>query len=534
MDRDCFFGAGLPQPLLFEAPSMPAPELSWLPDQPLDCFLNTTWDNQTDLYADLGSALSSMVSSPAASNSGMSNDGFVLRELIGKLGSISREVLPQAHPSTAAYISGNNESSYSMPLNSPPKPHLPITDHFVPKNLPRLGKSMPVNPNLPALSADPGFAERAAKFSCFGSCSFNGRTSQLNTESPSRSSSLMGTTKLQRISSSPSLKADGSPMGVQEKTNFPQAQVEMKHSNGSDTKLGSETASEPTQLTNCNEGSSVSEQIPNCDSGSRKRKAASKGKSSGTKVAEGGDDRTTKKPKCTENSDKNGKVKTEEEAKATQKPPEPPKDYIHVRARRGQATDSHSLAERVRREKISERMKLLQDLVPGCNKVTGKALMLDEIINYVQSLQRQVEFLSMKLATVNPRLDSDAHNHFLKDVFKHNGSLPNSVYPSDSSAPHFFGQQVQETHQAHTDLSNVAVNRCSMGTTDPALCQKMRMQFPLVDELGQGLPQFPTLCEDDLQRIVQTGLGQNPNFSAGIHSQSFPGSSQTAHKKAEL
>nr|QJQ51237.1 bHLH transcription factor bHLH25.3 [Gardenia jasminoides] len=66
-------------------------------------------------------------------------------------------------------------------------------------------------------------------------------------------------------------------------------------------------------------------------------------------------------------------------------------DYIHVRARRGQATDSHSLAERVRREKISERMKCLQDLVPGCNKITGKAGMLDEIINYVQSLQGQVE-----------------------------------------------------------------------------------------------------------------------------------------------
>ncbi|KAL2253512.1 UNVERIFIED_CONTAM: Transcription factor BPE, partial [Sesamum indicum] len=74
------------------------------------------------------------------------------------------------------------------------------------------------------------------------------------------------------------------------------------------------------------------------------------------------------------------------------KPAEPPKqDYIHVRARRGQATDSHSLAERARREKISERMKILQDLVPGCNKVIGKALVLDEIINYIQSLQRQVE-----------------------------------------------------------------------------------------------------------------------------------------------
>ncbi|KAL6280830.1 hypothetical protein ACE6H2_017711 [Prunus campanulata] len=81
---------------------------------------------------------------------------------------------------------------------------------------------------------------------------------------------------------------------------------------------------------------------------------------------------------------------------------EPPTGYIHVRARRGQATDSHSLAERVRREKISERMKMLQRLVPGCDKVTGRAVMLDEIINYVQSLQNQVEFLSMKLASVNP------------------------------------------------------------------------------------------------------------------------------------
>ncbi|XP_015690528.1 transcription factor bHLH62-like isoform X2 [Oryza brachyantha] len=81
-------------------------------------------------------------------------------------------------------------------------------------------------------------------------------------------------------------------------------------------------------------------------------------------------------------------------------------DYVHVRAKRGQATNSHSLAERFRREKINERMKLLQDLVPGCNKITGKAMMLDEIINYVQSLQRQVEFLSMKLSAISPELSS--------------------------------------------------------------------------------------------------------------------------------
>ncbi|XP_052176417.1 transcription factor bHLH48-like isoform X2 [Diospyros lotus] len=79
--------------------------------------------------------------------------------------------------------------------------------------------------------------------------------------------------------------------------------------------------------------------------------------------------------------------------------------YVHVRARRGQATDSHSLAERARREKINARMKLLQELVPGCNKISGTAMVLDEIINHVHCLQQQVEFLSMRLAAVNPIID---------------------------------------------------------------------------------------------------------------------------------
>ncbi|GFY88088.1 transcription factor BIG PETAL P [Actinidia rufa] len=97
------------------------------------------------------------------------------------------------------------------------------------------------------------------------------------------------------------------------------------------------------------------------------------------------------------------KVKAEAKDKKKKANEEAPTGYVHVRARRGQATDSHSLAERVRREKISERMKLLQSLVPGCDKqIIGKALILDEIINYVQSLQSQVEFLVMKIASEYP------------------------------------------------------------------------------------------------------------------------------------
>ncbi|KAJ8480033.1 hypothetical protein OPV22_023760 [Ensete ventricosum] len=77
----------------------------------------------------------------------------------------------------------------------------------------------------------------------------------------------------------------------------------------------------------------------------------------------------------------------------------PKEVVVHVRARRGEATDSHSLAERVRRETINKKMRFLRDLVPGCCcKAMGMAGTLDEIINYVRSLQNQVELLSMEIA----------------------------------------------------------------------------------------------------------------------------------------
>ncbi|PPD85995.1 hypothetical protein GOBAR_DD17045 [Gossypium barbadense] len=61
---------------------------------------------------------------------------------------------------------------------------------------------------------------------------------------------------------------------------------------------------------------------------------------------------------------------------------------------------------KVRREKISERMKYLQDLVPGCNKITDKAGMLNEIINYVQSLQRQVESRKRRVFTYQIKVEN--------------------------------------------------------------------------------------------------------------------------------
>ncbi|KAG6417220.1 hypothetical protein SASPL_119373 [Salvia splendens] len=275
----------------------------------------------------------------------------------------------------------------------------------------------------PPLAADPCFAERAAKFSRFGSRSLNGRASP------------------------PPLKNSG----------------ELPGSGGE---------------------SSVSDQIP-AKVNSRKRKGISRGKSKedrSNSAKEAADDGSSKRSKQSENCE------NEEECnKSEQKPPEPPKDYIHVRARRGQATDSHSLAERVRREKISERMKLLQDLVPGCNKVTGKALMLDEIINYVQSLQRQVEFLSMKLASVNPDLDFNMENLLSKDMYQQ------QLYPLDSSIYH--NQNVQ-----HQQLQGTSISTVEPLPLDASIG---------LDGFSENLPQFPAFTEDDLHSIVQMGFLQN-------------------------
>ncbi|KAK7355869.1 hypothetical protein VNO80_15133 [Phaseolus coccineus] len=74
--------------------------------------------------------------------------------------------------------------------------------------------------------------------------------------------------------------------------------------------------------------------------------------------------------------------------------PHPPAVRPRVRARRGQATDPHSIAERLRRERIAERIRALQELVPSVNK-TDRAAMLDEIVDYVKFLRLQVKVLSM-------------------------------------------------------------------------------------------------------------------------------------------
>ncbi|CAM0911918.1 unnamed protein product [Alopecurus aequalis] len=213
------------------------------------------------------------------------------------------------------------------------------------------------------------------------------------------------------------------------------------------------------------------------------------------------------------------------------KPVEPPRDYVHVRARRGQATDSHSLAERVRRERISQRMKFLQDLVPGCNKVIGKALMLDEIINYVQSLQRQVEFLSMKLATVNPLDFSSLPSLLHKDMFQACGPSASSVFSLESSSSAFPFNEQGDVFQSF--VPNSMESQCTLNQLDLALSQATNGQYAFQDGTAStNLQQPRNFWEDDLQSVFHVDNGQS--HDNGVSAENFQGELQAGQMKMEF
>ncbi|CAK9155418.1 unnamed protein product [Ilex paraguariensis] len=64
-----------------------------------------------------------------------------------------------------------------------------------------------------------------------------------------------------------------------------------------------------------------------------------------------------------------------------------------TRASRGSATDPQSLYARKRRERINERLRILQNLVPNGTKV-DISTMLEEAVHYVKFLQLQIKLLT--------------------------------------------------------------------------------------------------------------------------------------------
>ncbi|CAN1816540.1 Transcription factor bHLH49 [Linum perenne] len=370
-------------------------------------------------------------------------------------------------------------------------------------------------PSLSQLPADPAFIERAARFSCFGSGQFSDMAHPFGMSEAmglySRGGGMMqvpqevftdGSVRMDRA------RTEGSPLKSERRSeSIVRSQDEVKPSvvrsgNDSDEAEFSGGGQDDTTVMEGN-GGKVSRK--GLDSKKRKRNGSQQSGEStkdGSEIHHKGDKNLSSSAKKA--SGKNGK-------QGSQVSDPGKEEYIHIRARRGQATNSHSLAERVRREKISERMKYLQDLVPGCNKVTGKAVMLDEIINYVQSLQRQVEFLSMKLATVNPRMDFNLEGLLTKDILS-SRAIPSASMPFSPEMPMSYPPL---HHPSQSGL--IPAGFPPMGSNSDILRRSIGSQLASSSgEFKDPAQQLPNSWNEELHNVIQMYGTAGPQDSQEI------------------
>ncbi|GMG99815.1 hypothetical protein Nepgr_001655 [Nepenthes gracilis] len=120
---------------------------------------------------------------------------------------------------------------------------------------------------------------------------------------------------------------------------------------------------------------------------------------SGSSVERASNDTHDLKRKCCETGDSEGPSDEVEEESVGVRKAAP----ARTGAKRSRAAEVHNLSERRRRDRINEKMRALQELIPNSNKA-DKASMLDEAIEYLKTLQLQVQILSMGAGLYMPSM----------------------------------------------------------------------------------------------------------------------------------
>ncbi|KAF5946778.1 hypothetical protein HYC85_017006 [Camellia sinensis] len=149
----------------------------------------------------------------------------------------------------------------------------------------------------------------------------------------------------------------------------------------------------------CREDAAKNVELPNQVRGEKTTEpvVASSSACSGNSAERASNETHNLKRKCSENDDSEGRSEdklmqdVEEESVGVRKAA-PARGG--TTSKRGRAAEVHNLSERRRRDRINEKMRALQELIPNCNKV-DKASMLDEAIEYLKTLQLQVQIMSM-------------------------------------------------------------------------------------------------------------------------------------------
>eukprot|EP00268_Persea_americana_P033106 TRINITY_DN3282_c0_g2_i2.p1 TRINITY_DN3282_c0_g2~~TRINITY_DN3282_c0_g2_i2.p1 ORF type:complete len:513 (+),score=91.90 TRINITY_DN3282_c0_g2_i2:567-2105(+) len=214
-------------------------------------------------------------------------------------------------------------------------------------------------------------------------------------------------------------------------------------------------------------------------------------------------------------------------------------------ARRARAAEVHNLSERRRRDRINEKMKALQELIPRCNK-SDKASMLDEAIEYLKSLQLQVQMMSMGCSMapmmfpgvqqympamgmgmgIGMGMEMAAATGFVRPMLPFPQVMSGPAMPGPSAShlsPRFPMPPFNLPHIPPSDQTRVqATNMLDPASTSVNLhCTNMPQQSPNLTDpyhhyLGlhhmQGPPQNQATAQ---QSITNKGVGTPENHQSG-------------------
>ncbi|KAI7751950.1 hypothetical protein M8C21_008272, partial [Ambrosia artemisiifolia] len=121
------------------------------------------------------------------------------------------------------------------------------------------------------------------------------------------------------------------------------------------------------------------------------------------------------------------------------------------------------------------------------------------------------KFLSMKLATVNPRMDASTEALISKDMFRPQVAVPNNIDPFDTSVQSF-------PYAFHSQINSMILdrpeNQFSMNPLVAAMHRNSTVKPSHIDGFGEA----STLWENDLQSVVKMALG-GQDQPQGFHGQ---------------
>ncbi|GAB2222438.1 hypothetical protein Drorol1_Dr00013656 [Drosera rotundifolia] len=193
-------------------------------------------------------------------------------------------------------------------------------------------------------------------------------------------------------------------------------------------------------------------------------------------------------------------------------------------SKRTRAAEVHNMSEKRRRQRINEKMKALQKLIPNSNK-TDKASMLDEAIEYLKQLQLQVQMLAMRNgSTLHPFYLPSTVPTVQPSQVAAAGFDEGNGRPSTSAGAMFSINQPLPLHNMF-DLSNRYTNSLDQKLLFPMEADNGNLHPSLDIESSGGLHERPTNfsspkehCKDIKFRPLQLEVSRGENSSSGVSS----------------